>query len=246
MTSQTEEATTDLPRVDAPAGVPSEVPIGGTATTRRQLLALATATCGATVAASLFNPARADLIAKIGKLFYLDSIVLNFAFEMEEMQKDLYGSISRSKGYGELSGKERDLMALFAQQDDEHFQILNAARDAFGFKDAGGTETLNAFASRRPRSFTYPNLSNREAILNTALDVKETVLFGYHGAVGVVRNKKLLSTAAAIAGVEGRHAAVLRMAVGLPPATAPFEGAYAAQHTGYKLGKYGFKGGAPR
>ena len=53
--------------------------------TRRQILAMATATCGVTVAASLFNPARADLVAKLGKFLYLDPTVLNFAFEMEEL-----------------------------------------------------------------------------------------------------------------------------------------------------------------
>lgn len=214
--------------------------------TRRQLIAMATLTCGATVAASMFKPARADLVAKIGKLFYLDSIVLNFAFEMEELEKDLYTRISSSPGYSSLTGEERNLIAAFAQQDSEHFDILNTARDAFGYKDAGSNETLNTFASRRPRMFKYGKLNSREDVLNTVLDVKETVLFGYHGAVGIVRSKDLLSTAAAIAGVEGRHAAVLRYVVGLKPSTAPFEGAYAAQQTGYKLAKYGFQGGAPR
>ena len=239
MSKQNEEAAPALVRA-------ATRPLEGMSSTRRQLLAMATATCGATIAASLFNPARADLVAKIGKLFYLDSIVLNFAFEMEELEKDFFTVVSRTKGYGELNGKERNLIALFAQQDTDHFQVLDAARDAFGFKDAGSTETLNTFASRRPRNFTYPKLNSREDVLNTALDIKETVLFGYHGAVGIVRNKKLLSTAAAIAGVEGRHAAILRQSVGLNPVPAPFEGAYAAQQTGYKLAKYGFKGGAPR
>ena len=233
------------PALEADATSPLEGLTNMTAT-RRQLIAMATLTCGATVAASMFNPARADLVAKVGKIFYLDSIVLNFAFEMEELQKDLYTRLSASRGYGFLSGEERNLISTFAQQDGQHFDVLNAARDAYGYQDAGSTETPNTFASRRARFFTYPKLDSREAVLNTALDVKETVLFGYHGAVGIVRDKQFLAVAAAIAGVEGRHAAVLRQVVGLKPSTAPFEGAYAAQYTGYKLGKYGFKGGAPR
>lgn len=215
-------------------------------TTRRQLLAMATVTCGATVAAAIFNPARADLVAKIGKLIYLDPTVLNFAFEMEELEKDLYSRLSRSRGWGYLTGQERNYISLFAQQDTDHFDVLNTARNALGFQDAGVSETPNSFASRRARFFTYPKLDTREDVLNTVLDVKETVLFGYHGAVGVVRNKEILKTAAAIAGVEGRHAAILRQAIGLNPVPAAFEGAYAAQHTGYKLAKYGFQGGAPR
>ena len=218
----------------------------GALTTRRQMLALATATCGLTIAASLFQPARADLVAKLGKLLYLDPTVLNFAFEMEELEKDLYSRLPRSKGWGELSGDERNIILLMATQDAQHFDILNAARDAYGFKNAGSSETLNQSASRRARLFTYPSLNTRMETLNTALNVKESVLFAYHGAVGLVRNKNLLATAAAIAGVEGRHAAILRQAMGLDPVPAPFEGAYDAQHAGYKLGKYGFKGGAPR
>ena len=233
------------PALEASAASPLEG-LTNMTSTRRQLIAMATLTCGATVAASMFNPARADLVAKIGKLFYLDSIVLNFAFEMEELQTDLYTRLSSSRGYGFLSGEERNLISTFAQQDGEHYEVLNAARDAFGYKDAGTSETLNTFASRKPRTFRYGKLSTREDVLNTALDVKETVLFGYHGAVGIVRSKELLKVAAAIAGVEGRHAAVLRQVVGLKPSTAPFEGAYDAQTTGYKLAKYGFQGGAPR
>ena len=233
------------PALDADATSPLEG-LTNMTSTRRQLIAMATLTCGATVAASMFKPARADLVAKIGKLFYLDSIVLNFAFEMEELEQDLFTRISSSRGYGFLSGEERNLIAQFAQQDSAHYEVLNSAREAFGYKDAGSSETLNTFASRKPRMFKYPGLSTREDVLNTALDVKETVLFGYHGAVGIVRSKQLLGVAAAIAGVEGRHAAVLRYMVGLKPSTAPFEGAYAAQHTGYKLAKYGFQGGAPR
>ena len=239
MSKQIEEAAPALLRS-------AERPLEGMNATRRQLLTMATAACGVTIASAMFKPARADLVAKIGKLFYLDSIVLNFAFEMEELEKDFYSTLPRTRGWGYLSGEERNILSLMAVQDTEHFGVLNALRDQLGYKDAGTTEKLNTSSSRRPRMFTYPNLSSREDVLNTALDIKETVLFGYHGAVGVVRNKKLLSTAAAIAGVEGRHAAILRLAVGLPPSTAPFEGAYAAQHTGYKLGKYGFKGGAPR
>ena len=234
----------EIPGLEVLAAQPQEArPMSAT---RRQILAMATATCGVTVAASLFSPARADLVAKLGKFLYLDPTVLNFAFEMEELEKDLYSRISRSRGYGMLSGTERNIINMMAQQDGEHFAILNAARNALGFQDAGSSETPNQFSSRRPRLFTYPALNDRMETLQTVLDVKENVLFAYHGAVGVVRNKNLLKTAAAIAGVEGRHAAILRQAMGLNPVPAPFEGAYAAQKAGYRLAKYGFTGGAPR
>ena len=229
----------------APLDLPM-TPIDSISTTRRQILAMATATCGVTVAASLFNPARADLVAKLGKFLYLDPTVLNFAFEMEELERDLFSRLPRGKGYAMLTGSERNIINLMAQQAGEQYDILNGLRNSLGFEDAGASETPNDYSSRRPRMFTYPSLSNRENTLQTVLDVTETVLFAYHGAVGVVRNKTLLKTAAAIAGVKGRHTAILRQAMGLNPVPAPFEGALAAQVAGRKLGKYGFAGGAPR
>ncbi len=213
---------------------------------RRQFFALATAVGGVALAGAIYKPAQADIVATLGKIFYLDPTVLNFAFAIEELQTDFFSRVSRAYGYSQLSGEERAAFSLMGSQDMAHKDILYALRDAIGAKDAGSFETLNASESRRPRIFTYPQLNSREQLLAAALDIKENTLFTYHGAVGLLGNKKLLSTAVAIAGIEGRHVAILSQFVGQSPVPAPFEGAINATVAGNRFAKYGLKGGSPQ
>lgn len=213
---------------------------------RRRLLAMAAATCGATVAAAMFQPARADIVAALGKFLDLDFTVLNFAFEMEEMESEFFRRLPSTSGYMTLGERARGLLDTIANQDYAHFKLLEQVRVQVGDQDAGRFDNANASASRRPRTFKFGRLDTAEQVLNTAIDIKENVVFAYHGAVGVVRNKDLLATAAAIAGIEGQHLAALREIHGLDPVPAPFEGALTPQVAGRKLGRFGFTGGAPR
>jgi hypothetical protein len=211
---------------------------------RRQLLALGTAICGATVAGAIFNPARADLVAGLGKVLYLDPIVFNFAFELEELESDFFNRLSSTGAYGSLTTQEQNVLEVIAAQDREHFQALVSLRDKYGYKAAGKLESSNTSASRRPRTFKTGVMGDRTSLLSAALDLKENALFAYHGAVGLLKDPALLEAAASIAGVEGRHVAVLREVMGLDPVPAPFEGALEAQVAGRKLAKFGFNGGA--
>lgn len=213
---------------------------------RRQFFALATAVGGVALTGALYKPARADIVASLGKIFYLDPTVLNFAFAIEELESDFFARAFRTKGFSQLSGNERAAFSVFADQDASHKQLLESLRGPFNAKNAGTFESLNTSSSRRPRIFTYPSLSSREKLLATALDIKENALFTYHGAVGLVKNKQLLGTAAAIAGVEGRHVTILREMMGMDPVPAPFEGAITASVAGRKFAEYGLNGGAPQ
>lgn len=213
---------------------------------RRQFFALATAVGGVALAGALYKPAQADIVASLGKIFYLDPTVLNFAFAIEELEADFFSRAFRTAGFGALSAAEQNAFSTFASQDESHKELLSALRGPFNAKNSGTFETYNAFESRRPRFFTYPKLSSRDELLKTALDIKENALFTYHGAVGLVKNKKLLGVAAAVAGVEGRHVAVLRDMMGMDPVPAPFEGAITAALAGRKFAEYGLKGGAPQ
>lgn len=213
---------------------------------RRQFFALATAVGGVALAGALYKPAQADVVASLGKIFYLDPTVLNFAFAIEELEADFFARAFRAPGFQQLSGPERAAFSVFASQDESHKETLEMLRGPFNAKNAGTFESLNASESRRPRIFSYPPLGSRDDLLKTALDIKENALFTYHGAVGLVKNKKLLGVAAAIAGVEGRHVAVLRDMMGMDPVPAPFEGAITAQVAGRKFATYGLKGGAPQ
>ena len=213
---------------------------------RRQFFALATAVGGVAFAGAIYKPAHADIVATLGKIFYLDPTVLNFAFAIEELESDFFARATSTRGYTQLSGAESAALSLMGSQDTAHKELLYKFRDAIGAKDAGSFETLNASESRRPRIFTYPELDSREALLKTALDIKENALFTYHGAVGLLGNKSLLLTAVAIAGIEGRHAVMLRDALGLTPIPTPYEGAISATVAGNRFARYGLKGGSPQ
>ena len=213
---------------------------------RRQFFALATAVGGVALAGAIYKPAQADIVATLGRIFYLDPTVLNFAFAIEELQADFFARAFRTAGYRQLSGAERTAFTTMASQDETHKMILGELRTVTGAKDAGSFETLNASESRRPRIFSYPMLNSRDNLLKTALDIKENSLFTYHGAASLVRDKKLLSTAVAIAGIEGRHVMILRDVMGMDSVPAPFEGAITATTAGNKFAKYGLKGGAPQ
>jgi len=230
-------------REDAPLAVSDD---GAKSPARRQFFALATAVGGVALAGALYKPAQADIVASLGKIFYLDPTVLNFAFAIEELEADFFARSFRTKGYQSLSGAERAAFSIFANQDESHRSLLESLRLPFNAKNAGTFETLNTSSSRAPRQFYYPPVDTREDLLKVALDIKENALFTYHGAVGLVKSKQLLSVAASIAGVEGRHVAILRDLMGLDPVPAPFEGAITAQVAGRKFAPYGLKGGAPQ
>lgn len=191
------------------------------------------------------TPAQADILDTLNKFFLLDPIVLNYAFEMEELEKDFFQRALLSQGYQALDGREQGVFNLIAQQDAAHFAALNMERQRRGDKD----RQRNRSESQRPRFFQYPGrvFSNRENLLRESIFLKENVLYAYHGAVDLVRDASLLGPAAAIAGVESRHVAVLREIAGLDPVPTSYEGQVSPQIIGERLGnRYGFKGGGQR
>lgn len=195
------------------------------------------------------TPARADILDTLKKFLYLDPIVLNYAHEMEELERDFFERALRSDAFSQLDGRARNALSFIAGQDKAHFEALSMERERRGEKGATHFETRNASGSRPPRLFRYPRgvFDERKALLREAVYLKENVLFAYHGAVDLVRDPKLLGPAAAIAGVEGRHLVVLRELAGLDPIPTSFEGQVSPQTVGDRLAKrYGFNGGAKR
>ena len=213
---------------------------------RRSLLALgAAAGLGSLVlGASGVGTARADILRSLKGALDLDPLVVNFAFEMEELESEFFLRVLRSNVYTELSARERNAFTLIATQDRAHFDMLNELRGKKSYRGGGRLETPNASASRRPGLFYYPDnaFKSRANLYPVALNIKETALFAYHGAVDLV-DKDTLKLAGAIAGVEGRHLAVLRELSGIDPVPSPFEGALSPDQAGRRLAKYGFNGG---
>ncbi len=190
-------------------------------------------------------PAQADILDTLNKFLVLDPIVLNYAVEMEELEKDFFTRATTSRGYQGLDGRERSVFNLIAQQDTAHFEALDMERNRRGARN----RQRNLSESEPPRFFQYPGrtFDNRENLLREAISLKQNVLFAYHGAVDLVRDNSLLGPAAAIAGVESRHLVILREMAGLDPVPTSYEGQVSPQTIGEKLGnRYGFRGGGQR
>ena len=214
--------------------------------TRRRFLTLGAMAGATTLVAS---GARADILDGLKNFLDLDPIVLNYAHELEELQSELFARIAVSAVYQELTARERSVINAIALQDRAHFEALEAIRNRIGARAGGRFNSPNSSASRRPRNFTFPGSAfrDRQKMYNLAINVKENAVGAYHGAVDLLRSKRtLLTPAAAIAGVDGRHLVVLRELAGLDPIPSAFEVQISPQNVGNRLDAYGFKGGARR
>lgn len=224
----------------------TQAPLEGAAETplsRRHFLMSAAICAGGLMLSRV--PAQADILDTLNKFFLLDPIVLNYAHEMEELEKDFFARAVLSKGYQGLDGREQSVFNFIAQQDAAHYKALDMERSRRGDR----SRQRNRSESQRPRFFQYPGrvFDNRQNLLTEAISLKENVLYAYHGAVDLVRDPSLLGPAAAIAGVESRHVAILREIAGLDPVPTSYEGQVSPQIIGQRLGsRYGFKGGGQR
>lgn len=214
---------------------------------RRRFLSLSAAGAAAVgVSALSSRRANADILDTVSKLLELDPIVLNYAFEMEELQADFFGRVSRSPVYDQLEGRERGVFNLVANQDRAHYELLNSVRVRQGARQRGNFNEPNGLALKQERRFVYPAgaFTKRESLMKTAVDLKESCVAAYHGAVHLVGDASILTPAVAIAGVDGRHLAVLREIAGLDPIPTSFENQISPQIIGKRLAKYNFNGGA--
>lgn len=194
-------------------------------------------------------PAEADIVDTLNKFFNLDPTVLNFAHEMEELQKEFFTRALGSKGYEALDGREQGVFNLIARQDSAHYEALEMERSRRGARRSNSLEGRNRSSSQLPRTFRFPAdaFSSRQNLLREAVSLKQNAVFAYHGAVDLVRDPTLLGPAVAIAGVEGRHLVILREIAGLDPVPTSYEGQVSPQKIGRVLAsRYNFNGGNDR
>lgn len=128
-----------------------------------------------------------------------DAGVVRFAIVLEELELALWAHGLQLVGLG--SGVRAVVEDL---RSDEHAH-LRALRALPGGR--GGT----------PASFRFGG-ADEAGFLQTAAVVEDLVVGGYNAAVGRARTTSLVETLAAIASVEGRHAAAMRVGASLPPA----------------------------
>ena len=140
-----------------------------------------------------------------------DLEILNYALTLEYLEADFY---NRGVESGVLSGRELALVTPIRDHEDAHVAALTST-----ISDLGGKPV------KSPK-FKYPagTFTKKAAFLETASVFEELGVTAYHGQVTLIKNVELLGAAAAIAGVESRHAAILADMTGGNPFPAPVEG----------------------
>ena len=160
---------------------------------------------GSTLAVAVFG--RGAVFAQSGSG---DLDILNYALTLEYLEADFYDQ--GVKG-GALSGRELALVTPIRDHEKAHVAAL--------------TSTINDLGGKPVKSpkFKYPKgtFTKKAMFLKTASVFEELGVSAYHGQVTLIKNVDILAAAAAIAGVESRHAAILADLTGGNPFPAPVE-----------------------
>lgn len=139
-----------------------------------------------------------------------DIEILNYALTLEFLEADFY---SRGLERDVLSGRELELVQPIRDHEEAHVTQLTST-----ISDLGGEPV------EEPQ-FNYPGgtFNQKNAFLQTAVTFEELGVDAYHGQVTRIKTVDILAAAAAIAGVESRHAAILEDMTGGEPFPAPVE-----------------------
>lgn len=139
-----------------------------------------------------------------------DLEILNYALTLEYIEADFY---TQGIAGGTLFGRELELIMPIREHEQQHVTVLTDT-----IKQLGGTPV------EKPM-LTYPvgTFVDKTMFLTTASMFEELGVDAYHGQIANVQSPEILSAAAAIAGVESRHAAILADLSGGNPFPAPFE-----------------------
>lgn len=139
-----------------------------------------------------------------------DLEILNYALTLEYLEADFY---TQGVDSGVVSGRELALIQPIRDHENAHVEALTAT-----IQELGGTPV------KSPKT-KYPNgtFNDKATFLKTASTFEELGVTAYHGQVTLIKSVDILAPAAAIAGVESRHAAVLADLTGGNPFPAPVE-----------------------
>ena len=140
-----------------------------------------------------------------------DIDILNYALTLEYLEAEFY-----TQGMAaDIVTDEREVELLAPIQEHEQGHVDGITQL---IKDLGGTPVESP-------TFMFPEgtFTDRAMFLETASMFEELGVQAYHGQVALITDGAILSTAAAIAGVESRHAAVVADLMGGDPFPSPFE-----------------------
>lgn len=199
---------------------------------RRGFLTLTAAACGSALLLGSL-PAAA--------MGYNDQRRLRLLEEIERLEKEFFLRAAHSGTADGLSERESNTLNLIARQDSDHTMWLLMAAQKFGVGSSTRTEGGVKESSRPAVEYRFPSatFATRGSFFAAALFLKETAVGAYHGAVGELSDPKMVEAVASLAGVEGRHLAMLRELSGQDPFV-DFEPIFSTAEIGRRLRRYNF------
>ena len=139
-----------------------------------------------------------------------DLEILNYALTLEYLEAEFY---TRGVKSGILKGRALELVSPIRDHEQEHVTTVTQV-----VKDLGGKP-----ATKPGFQFPAGTFSSKDKFLATASAFEELGVTAYHGQVPRIKDADILKSAAAIAGVESRHAAIVADLMGGDPFPSSFE-----------------------
>lgn len=139
-----------------------------------------------------------------------DLEILNYALTLEYLEAEFY---TQGIAGGVLSGRDLELVTPIRDHEQAHVTALTDTVTSLG----GTPAEMPMFM------FPEGTFTDRDMFLTAASMFEELGVTAYHGQVPLIESAEILGAAAAIAGVESRHAAVVADLLGGDPFPAPFE-----------------------
>ena len=174
--------------------------------TREAFLIRATLAAGATYGALSATPYITKALAQSTS----DVDILNYALTLEYLEAAFY-----AKGVKDVEGLSADELKLVKEirdNEQEHVDALAAT-----VKKLGGTP------AKEPTFDFGGAFDSRAAFLKTANVLEDAGVSAYNGAAPKISSVDVLAAAGSIVQVEARHAALIRLARGKPPAPLSFD-----------------------
>ncbi|RCK71166.1 ferritin-like domain-containing protein [Desertihabitans brevis] len=139
-----------------------------------------------------------------------DLDILNYALTLEHLEAEFY---TQGLDSGVLGGRDLELVEPIRDHEQAHVEAVTQT-----ITDLGG-EPVD-----KP-SFMFPDgtFDDKDMFLTNASAFEELGVTAYHGQVPRIDDADILAAAAAIAGVESRHAAIVADLLGENPFPSPFE-----------------------
>jgi rubrerythrin len=134
-----------------------------------------------------------------------DISVLQFALTLEYVESALYRDALK-----ELPGLPSDVRRLVAELRDNEIEHVDALRATIS--EAGGRPP------DRPSYDFGSNLKTEARFLKLANTIEDTTASAYNGAAPRLESREFIAVFASIAQSDARHAALIRLARGKPPA----------------------------